>query len=126
MAGMRTMLMMLLAALTCTAIARAEQPTMPRSVLVERASAILVGECQKVEKKTTKQGDMESTSWFHHVKVDRVERDTTPGTPVAPGDTVVILSQSRAWVGTGLPPTYGTGHRGMPAKGERNTTACAG
>jgi len=123
------LILLILAALDFPASVHAEQPNMPLPALVEHASAILVGECQKAEKKTTRRGDMEDTSWFHHVKVDRVERDRTTGTPVAAGDVVVILSQSRAWVGKGLPPTYGTGHRGMPAQGERcrvYASECAG
>ncbi len=103
--------------LLATAAAHGEIADLPLAALHDGASVILVGECVKVESKVEAGGPMEHTGWFHHLRVERVERD--PSGTIHPGDVVVLLSWNDAWTGKGQPPTYGSGHRGLPAKGER-------
>jgi hypothetical protein len=117
-------IVLLIALLAPALRARAEIADMPLTALYENATAILVGECVKVESKVEQRGSMEHTGWFHHLKVERVERDAS-GT-IHVGDTVVLLSWNDAWQGTSTPPTYGSGHRGLPAKGERRRVYTTG
>lgn len=104
--------------------AAAEIANQPLSSLVEGAQVIVVGECTRVESSVSTNGSMGHTGWFHHVRVERVERD--PSGTIKPGDTLVFLSWNDAWRGASPPPLYGSGHRGLPAKGERRRIYATG
>lgn len=108
----------------CVPQAHAEIADIPRSYLPEVATVIVVGECVKVESKESSSGSMRHTGWFHHLRLERVERDSSGS--LKPGDIVVFLSWNDAWTGTGTPPTYGSGHRGLPTKGERRRVYAKG
>jgi hypothetical protein len=103
--------------LATTIAARGEIADRPKLALVDGAQIIVVGECTRVESSVSSRGSMEHTGWFHHIRVERVERD--PSDTIRPGDTLVFLSWNDAWRGGSPSPTYGSGHRGLPTKGER-------
>jgi hypothetical protein len=99
-----------------------ERANLPIEALEAGATVVFVGECTRVEAKPTQNGAFEDTTYFHHMRIDRLIRDGS-GTLKA-GDTVAVISGTRAWTGTGQPPTYGSGHRGLPAKGESKRVYC--
>jgi uncharacterized protein len=112
-------------ALHCASPLRAEQPDLALEALQQQASVIVVGACTRVEeKRTASGGSMEDTAWFHHITVERVER--APEGSIKVGDQVVFLSQTRRWVGQGSPPPFGSGHRNLPAVGERRRIYASG
>jgi uncharacterized protein len=94
-----------------------ERVNLPIETLEASANVVLVGTCVRIESKATRNGGFEDTTLFHHMKVERVCRDASG--LVKAGDTVAVISQTHHWVGEGNPPPSGSGHRGMPAKGER-------
>lgn len=107
----------LLGLLGTTPPAPAEIVDLPRSFLPEAATVILVGECTLAESTAETRGGMRHTEWSHRLRVDRVERD--PSGTIRVGDEVTLHSWNDAWTGGDPPPAYGSGHRGLPAKGER-------
>jgi hypothetical protein len=99
-----------------------ERVDVPIESLEAGADVVFVGTCTRIESKKTQSGSFEDTTYFHHMKVERVMRDA--GGLVHAGDSVAVVSNTRAWTGRGQPPTYGSGHRGMPGKNERSRVYC--
>jgi hypothetical protein len=112
-------------ALRCASPLQAEQADLALESLEAQATVIVVGACTRVEeKRAVSNGQTEETTWFHHITVERVER--APDASISVGDRVIFLSQTRRWVGEGLPPPSGSGHRGLPAVGERRRIYATG
>lgn len=97
--------------------AAAEVPDRTAADLFETAKVVVVGRCENAEEKRSRNGGYEESSWFHTIVVERVEKDES-GTLV-PGGKIVLLSNTRAWVGADPPPTGSNGHRGIPKRGDR-------
>ncbi|MDZ4830362.1 MAG: hypothetical protein SGJ09_09225 [Phycisphaerae bacterium] len=114
----------LFSALFVMSNAGAEIANLPRAALVQHAAAIVVGECTKVESKAETSDDLERRQWSHRFRVDTVERDPTNN--IKAGDEIVLMSWTAAWKGAGDPPPFGSGHRGMPAVGERRRVYIGG
>ena len=102
----------------------AEIANLPRAALAQHAAAIVVGTCVKVDAKSELNEDMLHTNWSHRMKVDAVEHDPTDS--IKAGDEIVLISWTDAWKGQGNPPPFGSGHRGMPAVGEKRRVYIGG
>jgi hypothetical protein len=100
----------------------AERADLPIEALEAGANVVFVGICERIEEKSARSGGFEDTTYFHHMRVERLCRDSSGKVKV--GGVVAVISATHHWVAGGLPPTYGSGHRGMPAKGERRRVYC--
>jgi uncharacterized protein len=103
---------------------RAEIAPQRMSDLLTQATVIVVGECVGVDSTVTREGSWERTTWRHRVRVERVEKAKPEG--ISAGDELTFTSWNTAWVGQGNPPPYGSGHSGLPAKGERRRVFASG
>lgn len=99
-----------------------ERVDMPIEALEAGADVVFVGTCERVEEKSARSGSFQDTTYFHHMRVERVMKDG--GGVVHAGDVVAVISATHLWRGSGTPPTYGSGHRGMVAKGGRARVYC--
>lgn len=104
------------------ATASMERPNLPIEILEANADVVLVGTCTRIESTSQHSGGFKDTTLFHHIKVERTCRDASGSIKV--GDSVAVISATRLWVAGGQPPPYGSGHRGMPAQGERTRVYC--
>lgn len=112
----------LLAALAaCTVLvasaprAGAEKVDMSPAQLRAAATHVVVGTLQAVYARERKDGDWRVTERVAEVQVEAVEK----GDGIAAGRVAYVRYWTRAWTGWGTPPPSTSGHRGLPAEGER-------
>jgi len=97
------------------ASAFAERADQSPAQLRRSSSDIVLGIVQQADSTVRTKGDWRYTDHVFTLRVDRVDQGD-----LALLDTVIeARAAQRGWIGRGLPPTYGSGHRGLPAVGDR-------
>jgi hypothetical protein len=93
----------------------AEKVDLSPEQLRKTATHVVVGEVVAVFERTDTDGSWKRTRHVAEVRVTECEK----GEGLKAGDLVYVRYWRRAWKGWGAPPPSTSGHRGLPAEGER-------
>lgn len=112
---MRFRLFLLAALMMLPAAASAEKVDMTPAELRKTATDVVVGVPTAIYHLVQREGDWQYTHYVAEVKVDQVEK----GNDLQAGGLVYVRYWTRSWIGAGLPPPSTSGHRGLPAQGQK-------
>ena len=110
---MRSVAVLLLAALLAPLAAHAEKPNSPPAAMRKTATHVIVGQVKSIYKRVTREGGYRVTRYVAEVEVAKDEKGG-----LAKGALVYVRYWDRDWVANRPMPSNTSGHRGLPKEGE--------
>ena len=110
---MRTLIVLLTAAVIAPLAANAEKVDTPPAAMRKGATTVVVGEVKAIYERTAREGKYRVTRYVAEVAVQKDEKGA-----LATGSLAYVRYWRQRWVGPGMMPPGTAGHRGLPKEGE--------